>query len=52
MVAQPVCPISHSGGHWNPVTAGFVTERWHWKHSSTVDYMTGEKRLLDIIFLE
>lgn len=38
--------------HWNPVTAGFVTEPWHWKYSSAVDYMTKEKGLLDLIMLE
>jgi len=44
--------MSHSGGHWNPVTAGFVTERLHWKHSNTADYMTENKGLPDIVFLE
>jgi putative transposase len=38
--------------HWNPVTAGFVTEPWHWKFSSAVDYMTKEKGLLDLVMLE
>jgi len=46
------CTTSHSGGHWNLVTAGFVPEHWHWKHSSTVDYMTKEKGLLDIVLFE
>ena len=38
--------------HWNPVTAGFVIEPWHWKHSSAIDYFTKEKGLLDLIILE
>jgi putative transposase len=38
--------------HWNPVTAGFVTEPWHWRYSSALDYMMGEKGLLDIVMLE
>lgn len=38
--------------HWNPVTAGFVTEPWHWKYSSAIDYMAKEKGLLDLIMLE
>ena len=38
--------------HWNPVTAGFVVEPWHWKHSSAMDYFTGEKGLLDVSILE
>jgi putative transposase len=37
--------------HWNPVTAGFVTEPWYWKYSSAVDYMTKEKGLLDLVVL-
>ena len=38
--------------HWNPVTAGFVTEPWHWKLSSATDYFTKEKGMLDIVILE
>ena len=38
--------------HWNPVTAGFVNEPWHWKLSSATDYFTTEKGLLDLIILE
>ena len=38
--------------HWNPVTAGFAIEPWHWKHSSAIDYFTKEKGLLDLIILE
>ena len=38
--------------HCKSVTAGFVTEPWHWKYSSAVDYMTKVKGLLDLVFLE
>ena len=38
--------------HWNPVTAGFVAEPWYWKYSRAIDYMTGEKGLLDLVRLE
>lgn len=38
--------------HWNPVTAGFVTEPWHWQYSSAINYMMGQKGLLDIVMLE
>ena len=37
--------------HWNPVTAGFVIEPWHWKHSSAVDYYTDEPGLLKLTIL-
>jgi putative transposase len=37
--------------HYNPVTAGFVTEPWHWKYSSAIDYYTKEKGLLDLVLL-
>jgi putative transposase len=37
--------------HWNPVTAGFVTEPWYWNYSSAADYMTKEKGLLDLVML-
>jgi hypothetical protein len=36
--------------HWNPVTAGFVNEPWHWKYSSAIDYMTKDNGLLDLVF--
>ena len=38
--------------HQNPVTAGFVTEPWHWQYSSAVDYFTDKKGLLDTVILE
>jgi REP element-mobilizing transposase RayT len=38
--------------HWNPVSAGLVDEPWHWRNSSAVDYMTGQKGLLEIRRLE
>ena len=34
------CPTSHSGGHWDAVTAGFVAEPWHWQYSSAIEYFT------------
>lgn len=36
--------------HNNPVEAGFVTEPWHWKYSSAIDY-AGGKGLIDIEYL-
>lgn len=36
--------------HNNPVEAGYVTESWHWKYSSAVDYTYG-KGLIDLDFL-
>lgn len=36
--------------HYNPVEAGFVTEPYHWKYSSALDY-SGGKGLLDIDFV-
>ena len=38
--------------HWNAVTAGFVTEPWHWQLSSATDYFTAEKGMLDLTILE
>ena len=38
--------------HWNPVTAGFVNEPSYWKYISVIDYMTKDKGLLDLVFLE
>ena len=38
--------------HWNPVTAGFVSEPWHWKCSSAIDYMTDQNGLLDLVMLD
>ncbi|RFZ84119.1 transposase [Mucilaginibacter terrenus] len=36
--------------HNNPVEAGFVTDCWHWKYSSAIDYADG-KGLIEISFL-
>lgn len=36
--------------HNNPVEAGFVTEPWHWKYSSALDYCDG-KGLIEIDYL-
>jgi putative transposase len=36
--------------HNNPVEAGFVTEPWHWKYSSAVDY-SGGKGVLEIDYV-
>ncbi len=33
--------------HNNPVEAGFVSETWHWKYSSAIDY-SGGKGLIEI----
>jgi len=38
--------------HWNPVTAGFVTEPWIWLYSSGIDYFTDKKGLLDLVILD
>ncbi|MEO6733723.1 MAG: hypothetical protein ABIN01_21045, partial [Ferruginibacter sp.] len=38
--------------HWNPVTAGFLAEPWHWLYSSGVDYFAEKKGLLDILVLD
>ena len=38
--------------HYNPVTAGFVAEPWHWLQRSATDYFTDKKGLLDIVVLE
>ncbi len=38
--------------HWNAVTAGFITEPWHWKLSSATDYFTAKKGMLDLTILE
>ena len=38
--------------HWNPVTAGFINEPWHCQYSSAVDYITNDKGLPDLVFLE
>ena len=35
--------------HWNPATAGFVDEAWHWLYSSAIDYFTDKNGLLDIL---
>jgi len=36
--------------HDNPVEAGFVSEPWHWKYSSAVDY-SGGKGLINVEYL-
>ena len=38
--------------HWNPVTAGFVEEPWHWLYSSAADYLIEKKGLLEILILD
>ncbi len=38
--------------HWNPVTAGFVSEPWYWKYSTAIDYFTEKKGLPDLIILD
>jgi putative transposase len=38
--------------HFNPVKAGFVTEPWHWKYSSAVDYYGGAGGLLELAILD
>ena len=38
--------------HWDPVTAGFVDEPWHWLYSSALDYFTSKKGLIDILILD
>ena len=37
--------------HWNPITASYVKEPWHWLYSSAIDYMKKDKGLLDLVFL-
>ena len=32
--------------HWNPITASYVTEPWHWLYSSAIDYFTDNKGLV------
>jgi REP element-mobilizing transposase RayT len=36
--------------HNNPVEAGLITEAWHWKYSSAIDY-SGGKGLIDVEYL-
>jgi putative transposase len=36
--------------HDNPVEAGFVTDAWHWRYSSAIDYADG-KGLIEILYL-
>jgi hypothetical protein len=36
--------------HNNPVESGFVSEPWHWKYSSAIDY-SGGKGILEIDLL-
>lgn len=37
--------------HLNPVVAGWVSEPFHWKYSSAIDY-SGGKGLIEICFIE
>ena len=37
--------------HNNPVVAGFVTEPWHWKHSSAHDYCGGKQGIIELMML-
>ncbi|WP_316785932.1 REP-associated tyrosine transposase [Pedobacter frigiditerrae] len=36
--------------HNNPVVSGFISEPWHWKYSSAIDY-SGGKGMIDIEYL-
>ena len=36
--------------HNNPVESGFVSEPWHWRNSSAIDY-SGGKGILEIDFI-
>jgi putative transposase len=38
--------------HQNPVISGLVWEAWNYKYSSAIDYMTKEKGLLELYFLD
>ena len=38
--------------HWNPLTAGFVAEPWHWIYGSAKDYFKNKRGLQDIIILD
>ena len=38
--------------HWNPVTASYITEPWHWFYSSAIDYFRDKKGLLDLVILD
>ena len=40
-----------SGGHYNPVAAGFVKNTKDWLYSSATDYNEG-KGLLEVILLD
>lgn len=37
--------------HNNPVESGYVWEAWHYKYSSAIDYMTKERGLLELDFV-
>lgn len=37
--------------HENPVTAGWVTEPWHYRYSSALDYMTGSRGIVPVCLL-
>jgi len=36
--------------HWNPVTADFVAEPWHWIYSSATDYFSEKKGRWILLF--
>jgi hypothetical protein len=36
--------------HNNPVSAGFVSEPWHWLYSSAIDY-SGGKGILELLMI-
>ncbi|MDQ3536243.1 MAG: D-alanyl-D-alanine carboxypeptidase family protein [Bacteroidota bacterium] len=36
--------------HNNPVVSGFVSEPWHWRYSSAIDY-SGGKGILEIDYI-
>ena len=36
--------------HWNPVTAGFVAEPWHWIYRSATDYFTEKNGCWILLF--
>ena len=38
--------------YWNPVTASYVSEPWHWLYSSAIDYFTDKKGQLDLVILD
>ena len=36
--------------HWNPSTAGFVAEPWHWIYSSATDYFADKRGCYIFLF--